>query len=294
MIKAWVLLGALIAAVPLSEAVAQEAGSPVDASYGLQVTATKPVVVPCNGQASGCFRVFFNIESPGSVAGVAFPKTVTLFGDTIVDTTAFGSNGGACQGHGLAGLPATIIDMAGSPVFAGSGMAYLVTPQKPATFLVQFDCDAAMPAGEPVRLQLTLAVLPNGVVPPRVGYERVPAPGQIAHWVWPNMELATNAAPANQQTQPPRLGIVPEDLPPAVAAALQRPGLKGVLATGVFVGSRAQRSGIQTGDVLITFDGRPLKSVADLAAAVQATPEGRRVVIKVVRGAADLEIPVQF
>lgn len=58
----------------------------------------------------------------------------------------------------------------------------------------------------------------------------------------------------------------------------------GALVTDVMPGSPADRSGIQVGDVITTFDGAPLRPKAQLLGMMMACPEGHTVILEVWSG----------
>jgi S1-C subfamily serine protease len=59
-------------------------------------------------------------------------------------------------------------------------------------------------------------------------------------------------------------------------------------------GSIAQKSGIITGDILYEFDGRPIKALAQLEAAVAACTANSTVAIKLYRGTNDMAVSARF
>lgn len=78
----------------------------------------------------------------------------------------------------------------------------------------------------------------------------------------------------------------------AVAATDDHPNRAGVLIIGVDRGSVAQKSGIIIGDIVYEFDGRPVKALTELQAAVAACAADAAAVIKVYRGIEPLALTV--
>ncbi len=79
-----------------------------------------------------------------------------------------------------------------------------------------------------------------------------------------------------------------------VAATPEQPNRAGVLITAVNHGSVAQRSGIIVGDILIELDGHPIKTPAELEAAVAACASNSAVVINLYRGTGTMAVTAQF
>jgi hypothetical protein len=80
----------------------------------------------------------------------------------------------------------------------------------------------------------------------------------------------------------------------AVDATADQPNRAGILVIAVNRGSVAQKSGIIIGDILHEFEGRPLKTPADLQTAVAGHSANSVVVIKLYRGIADMAVTAQF
>src|ERR1700733_2528931 len=85
------------------------------------------------------------------------------------------------------------------------------------------------------------------------------------------------------------LGIVPEDVSDAQA---QQVGLRhgGVVVSNLYVGSPAQQAGLQPGDILVSFDGAPLRSAQEALASIAARKPGTSVAIHVLRGRQSLDL----
>ena len=62
------------------------------------------------------------------------------------------------------------------------------------------------------------------------------------------------------------------------------PSKRGALVSEVIAGGPAAQAGLQVGDVVLSFDGRPIARHQDLAYAATRTPPGKTVLIKVWRG----------
>jgi len=58
---------------------------------------------------------------------------------------------------------------------------------------------------------------------------------------------------------------------------------EGVLVTKVIKGSPAQKGGLRSGDIIVEFNGEPVKNVADLQLKVIGTKPGQKVKITVIR-----------
>ena len=79
------------------------------------------------------------------------------------------------------------------------------------------------------------------------------------------------------------LGVSIQPLTPELAKSFGITGTQGALIGGVSEGSPAARAGIKEGDVIVTFDGKPVESPRVLPALVANTPVGRGVPVVIVR-----------
>jgi hypothetical protein len=79
-----------------------------------------------------------------------------------------------------------------------------------------------------------------------------------------------------------------------VAATPDQPNRAGILVFGVNSGSVAQKSGIIIGDILYEFDGRPVKALDELEAAVAACAANSTVAIKLYRGINGMAVNARF
>ena len=79
-----------------------------------------------------------------------------------------------------------------------------------------------------------------------------------------------------------------------VAATREQPGRAGVLIIAVNHGSVAQISGLIVGDILFEFDGHPIRTPADLEAAVAACAAKSTIAIKLFRGTEIMAVTARF
>jgi hypothetical protein len=80
----------------------------------------------------------------------------------------------------------------------------------------------------------------------------------------------------------------------AVEATEEQPNRAGILVIGVGRGSVAHKAGIIVGDILYEFDGRRLKTPADLQAALAARAATSEIAIKLYRGTSDTTVNARF
>jgi serine protease DegQ len=79
------------------------------------------------------------------------------------------------------------------------------------------------------------------------------------------------------------LGIEPRPLTPQIASQLGLSTAQGVLVYDVSSGSAADKAGLKQGDIITKFDGKDIKSVEDLYAALKPKNPGDKVTLTVVR-----------
>jgi len=88
------------------------------------------------------------------------------------------------------------------------------------------------------------------------------------------------------------LGVYIEDVSPDVASKF---GIKhGVMVTKVMKGSPADKGGLKSGDIIISYNGQPVKGVSDLQLKVINTKPGERVKIEVIRNGRRKTITVKI
>src|SRR6266508_226415 len=79
------------------------------------------------------------------------------------------------------------------------------------------------------------------------------------------------------------LGVVIQDLTPELAAGFGVAPSSGVLVSEVIKGAPAEAAGIKAGDIIVQFDGAPMKEVTELQKRVAGVPPGRATPVMVVR-----------
>lgn len=95
---------------------------------------------------------------------------------------------------------------------------------------------------------------------------------------------------------PPRLGvaIAPARIARRLRSSVGLPPRDGLLVRSVAPESPAAAAGIEPGDLLVGTGERPLASVEDLYAALDAVEPGRGLALRVVRGADERDVAVTF
>ena len=79
------------------------------------------------------------------------------------------------------------------------------------------------------------------------------------------------------------LGIVPQDVAPAMAKLWKLPGKKGVVVSDVQENTPASQSGLKVQDVIMEFDGKEVLGEEQFRKMVADTPVGKKVELKVIR-----------
>jgi serine protease Do len=79
------------------------------------------------------------------------------------------------------------------------------------------------------------------------------------------------------------LGIWPEDINPGLAESFGLPDQYGALVGDVRPGTAAQKAGIESGDVIVEFNGKKVADVASLMLMVSECSPGTEVMVKVIR-----------
>ncbi len=79
------------------------------------------------------------------------------------------------------------------------------------------------------------------------------------------------------------LGVAIQDLTPEMAGHFGLQGKQGALVADVTAGGPADEAGLQHGDVIVSFNGKPIQESHDLPLLVANTPIGRKVEVKILR-----------
>jgi serine protease Do len=89
------------------------------------------------------------------------------------------------------------------------------------------------------------------------------------------------------------LGVQIQPLTPELRESLNLTAEGGALVAGVIKGDPAEKAGLKAGDVIVEFDGRPVRSDRELVAVVGNAQVGRKIALKVVRDGKSLPIEVK-
>ncbi len=79
------------------------------------------------------------------------------------------------------------------------------------------------------------------------------------------------------------LGVMVQKITPELAESFNLSGKDGALVGDVIPNGPAEKSGIKSGDVIIKFDGKEVKTMEVLPKIVAATPPGKKVPVEVIR-----------
>jgi serine protease Do len=90
------------------------------------------------------------------------------------------------------------------------------------------------------------------------------------------------------------MGVIPEDINPAMAKALHLTDMRGVLMGDVTPGSPAAQAGIQRGDVIYEIDGERVEDSNQLRLRISSTAPGTAVRLKLTRDGAERTVSVKL
>jgi serine protease Do len=88
------------------------------------------------------------------------------------------------------------------------------------------------------------------------------------------------------------LGVRIQEVTDEIAEGLAMSAAKGALVAGVTEKGPAEEAGIQPGDVIVEFDGKPVDAMHELPRMVADEPIGKEVKVKVIRKGSEQEIAV--
>lgn len=88
------------------------------------------------------------------------------------------------------------------------------------------------------------------------------------------------------------LGVYLQDITEDLKEGLDLPSLEGVLISEVVEGTPADRAGIKSGDVILSFDDKKVKDMQSFRIQVASTPVGKKVDVVLFRDGKEKEVPV--
>jgi serine protease Do len=88
------------------------------------------------------------------------------------------------------------------------------------------------------------------------------------------------------------LGVAIQELTPDLTQGLNLPSDKGALVSSVQGGSPAEKAGLKTGDVVLSFGGHPIASPKELSRVVAETARGSTVPVKIWRQGSEQTVEV--
>ncbi len=90
------------------------------------------------------------------------------------------------------------------------------------------------------------------------------------------------------------LGVTIQTVTPEIAESFGMKESQGALVNEVASGSPADKGGIKQGDIIITFDGKNVKTANDLPFIVAETPVGKTVSVTLFRGGKTMDLQVKI
>jgi serine protease Do len=88
------------------------------------------------------------------------------------------------------------------------------------------------------------------------------------------------------------LGVRIQTVTDGIAESLEMDEAMGALVAGVSEDGPAEKGGIETGDVILEFDGKPVEEMRDLPRIVADTKIGKEVAVKVLRKGEEMEVTI--
>ena len=90
------------------------------------------------------------------------------------------------------------------------------------------------------------------------------------------------------------LGVMIQPITPDFQQSLGLPNRQGAIVSEVIPDSPAEKAGLESGDVIVEFDGKPVKSSRELPEMVAAEPVGKKVTVTVLRKGKRIEKRVKL
>jgi serine protease Do len=108
----------------------------------------------------------------------------------------------------------------------------------------------------------------------------------------PTVRLIYESLRKNGRVRLVEAGLTTQGITPPLAAALGLPRDWGVVVSDVALGSAARAAGVEVGDVLASFDGHPIDSLAAVTAARYQHRPGEPVRLELIRGTQRLTVAI--
>ncbi len=89
------------------------------------------------------------------------------------------------------------------------------------------------------------------------------------------------------------IGVRIQSVTPEIASTLGLPEAHGALVAGVAPGGPAEAAGLETGDLVVGFDGHPIHEMRDLPRIVAETDIGKEAEIDVIRGGKEKSLKIK-
>jgi serine protease Do len=90
------------------------------------------------------------------------------------------------------------------------------------------------------------------------------------------------------------LGVRVQQITPDIAESMSLQGVKGALVADVTKDSPGAKAGIEAGDVVLQFDGKPIREMKELPRAVAEAEVGKKVTVKVLRKGKEVDVTVEL
>jgi serine protease Do len=90
------------------------------------------------------------------------------------------------------------------------------------------------------------------------------------------------------------LGVLPQDIDPQMAELFDTDVTEGVVITEVVDDSPAEKAGIERDDIVVTFDGKPVRDGRAFRNMVAATDPGRKIDIEIIRNGRTKRMTVEI
>jgi serine protease Do len=89
------------------------------------------------------------------------------------------------------------------------------------------------------------------------------------------------------------LGVAPQDVTADIAEQLGLQGTRGAIVVAIVPNSPAAAAGLEQGDVIMSWDGEPVRDAADLTLRVAGTPIDKKVDVEIVRDGKPVTLKVK-